>query len=89
MHIVFTEGSLVCSGSVKVTIGGPISSWWIVGYGAGEKAVAGLTTDLAHYSLVDPSIGYAPKFQTFNAQVQMTKIIVDRLTEAHQIEEQV
>ena len=70
-------------------MGGPVTSWWIIGYGAGETAVAGISTDHAHYSLVDPSDAYVPMLQTFNAKVQMSKIIVDRLTEADQMKEQV
>jgi hypothetical protein len=50
-------------GFVFVSRGGQVNEWWITGFGKGEKATIGISTDFADYYLFNPSTSYQQKMK--------------------------
>jgi hypothetical protein len=50
-------------GFVFVSRGGQVNEWWITGFGQGEKATIGISTDFADYYLFNPSTSYQQKMK--------------------------
>ena len=63
---------------------GPITSWWIAGYEGGEKAVLGLSTDVADYYLMKPNPKYEPFLKETYEKMFMVKLVIEFLRESEE-----
>lgn len=73
-------------GGVPVRKIGPIVSWWIAGFDGGEKAILGISTDVADYYLLKPSQKYEPFLLEVNQKMFMVKIVIEFLKETEDCE---
>nr|XP_037285685.1 DNA (cytosine-5)-methyltransferase 1-like [Rhipicephalus microplus] len=66
--------SIQCSGI------GPIKSWWLTGYGSGEKPVIGVSTDFADYYISNEHEVYAGFVKPLRRKMYLTKLVVDAVS---------
>ena len=65
---------------------GPLNSWWVSGFGEGEKAVTGVSTEEAHYYLMEPpSHAYGKViFPSVLEKAVLSEAVVKTLEKAHE-----
>ncbi|KAL1416043.1 hypothetical protein MTO96_028381 [Rhipicephalus appendiculatus] len=54
---------------------GPIRSWWLAGYGSGEKPVIGVSTDFADYYISNEHKAYADFVKPLRRKMYLTKML--------------
>lgn len=57
-------------------------SWWITGFDGGEKAILGISTDVADYYLMKPSAKYEPFLKEAHHKMYMVKLVIEFLKES-------
>ena len=69
---------------VAVMDAGPLTEWWISGYGEGHNVTLGVSTETGHYYLTAPNEVYAPFFDKIKAKALLSKVVVDALMDARE-----
>ncbi|XP_065218148.1 DNA (cytosine-5)-methyltransferase PliMCI-like isoform X2 [Planococcus citri] len=82
---IHTENSEIGDGVPMRKIG-PLTSWWITGFDGGEKAILGVSTELADYYLMRPNSKFEPFLRDANLKMCMVKLVVEFLRESEEDE---
>ncbi len=61
-----------------------VAEWWMTGYGEGETPTLGISTEFAHYYLMDASEAYKPFLDKVKEKAFLSKIVVGALIKANE-----
>ncbi|KAL3256830.1 hypothetical protein MRX96_017118 [Rhipicephalus microplus] len=80
VHLFFSAQISPVWGGRKRDGIGPIKSWWLTGYGSGEKPVIGVSTDFADYYISNEHEVYAGFVKPLRRKMYLTKLVVDAVS---------
>jgi DNA (cytosine-5)-methyltransferase 1 len=84
-----TDGNPLSDGGVAVCDAGPVAGWWVAGFDGGERHVIGVTTEMAHYYLTEPSELYSQFMTEIDTKTFIAKCVIEHLMTTKNSEEEV
>jgi hypothetical protein len=83
-----TDDNPGCEGGVAVENVGPLTEWWISGYGEGDNLVLGVSTETAHYYLTEASPYYSTFLNKIKEKAFVSKVVIAALFQAYENQEE-